>query len=337
MGVSPLGKDHVWEINLAARVAWMSFLGDLTQSEIGKRLGLSRARVHRLILLAREKGLVRVSIEGRPAECLDMEAELARQFGLHSCTVSPYLRENSTDEGIAIASVGQTAGQLLGQHLMLETTRSIAVGTGRTMLAAITAMPKVPRPDLAIYALNGSLTDQLAIHPHDVVPMFAERTGGKAHLLPIPYFARSRQERALYLDQPFVAAAREAAAGADIFISGIGSLESTDGFLASDLLSHSEKEELSERGAVAEFQGRILDLSGKEVAQDTVFPLSVRIDPATGTGTGTPARYFALAAGRWKLRATLAVLRSGAVTDLVVDESLAEALGKGIRSRETGD
>ena len=77
MGVSPLGKDSVWEINLAARVAWMSFLGDLTQSEIGKRLGLSPARVHRLILLAREKGLVRISIEGRPAECLNMEAELA--------------------------------------------------------------------------------------------------------------------------------------------------------------------------------------------------------------------------------------------------------------------
>ena len=335
MGVSPLGKDSVWEINLAARVAWMSFLGDLTQSEIGKRLGLSRARVHRLIGLAREKGLVRVSIEGRPAECLDMEAGLARGFGLTSCTVSPYLRENTTNEEIAIASVGQTAGQLLGQHLMMHTTRSIAVGTGRTVLASITAMPKVPRPDLAIYALNGSLTDQLAMNPYDVVPMFAERTEGKAHMLPIPYFARSGQEQALYLDQPSVAAAREAAARADVFISGVGSLDLEDGFLVSELLSGSETKRLVACGAVAEFVGRFLDESGRDVDQNTVFPLSVRIDSDTRAGS-TGARFFALAAGRRKLRATLAVLRSGAVTDLVVDETLAEALSDAARIRASG-
>ena len=336
MGVSPLGKDRVWEINLAARVAWMSFLGDLTQSEIGKRLGLSRARVHRLILLAREKGLVRVSIEGRPAECLDMEANLAERFGLSSCTVSPYLRESTVEEGIAIASVGQTAGQLLGQHLMMDTTKSIAVGTGRTMLAAITAMPKVPRPDLSIYALNGSLTDQLAINPYDVVPTFAERTEGRAHMLPIPYFARSRQEQALYLDQPPVAAAREAAAGADIFISGIGSLESTEGFLASELLSGAEREELVAKGAVAEFFGRFLDESGRDLAQETVFPLSVRVHPAGETSSASAPRFFALAAGRQKLRATLAVLRSGAVSDLVVDETLAERLSQTTGVSESG-
>ncbi len=337
MGVSPLGKDRVWEINLAARVAWMSFLGDLTQSEIGKRLGLSRARVHRLILLAREMGLVRVSIEGRPAECLDMEASLAGRFGLSSCTVSPYLRESTVEEGIAIASVGQTAGQLLGQHLLMDTTRSIAVGTGRTMLAAVTAMPKVPRPDLSIYALNGSLTDQLAINPYDVVPTFAERTEGRAHMLPIPYFARSRQEQALYLDQSPVAAARAAAAGADIFISGIGSLESADGFLVSELLSRAETKELAAKGAVAEFFGRFLDESGRDVVQDTVFPLSVRGDPREQSATAKQPRFFALAAGRQKLRATLAVLRSGAVSDLVVDETLADALSKAAGDRETGE
>ncbi|MCY3875812.1 MAG: sugar-binding transcriptional regulator [Rhodobacteraceae bacterium] len=331
MGVSPLGKDSVWEINLAARVAWMSFLGDLTQSEIGKRLGLSPARVHRLILLAREKGLVRISIEGRPAECLDMEAELATRFGLRSCTVSPYLRETTTNEDIAIASVGQTAGQLLGQHLLMHSTRSIAVGTGRTMLAAVTAMPKVPRPDLAIYALNGSLADRLAINLYDVVTKFAERTGGKAYLLPIPYFARSADEEALYLEQPSVAAVRDAAARADIFISGVGALGADDGVLVTELLSNSEAERLAARGAVAEFAGRFLDESGGDVAQEVVFPLSVRTEPGSRSGPGPSPRFFALAAGKRKLSATLAVLRSGAASDLVVDETLAEVLSAAAR------
>ena len=333
MGVAPLGRDHIWEKNLAARVAWMSFLGDLTQSEIGKRLGLSPARVHRLILLAKKMGLVRISIEGRPSECLDMEARLADRFGLHSCTVSPYLRENTTNEDMAIASVGQTAGQLLGQHLQMPSTKSIAVGTGRMMVAAITAMPKVQRPDLEIYALNGSLTHQLAINPYDVVPMFAERTGGKAYMLPIPYFTRTEHEWKLYLSQPSVAAARDAAARANIFVSGIVSLEASGGFLASELITHSERSALIAKGAVAEFAGRFLDESGGDVATEELFSLSVRLDPAASCASLAP-RFFALAAGKRKKRATLGVLRSGAVTDLVVDEALAEEIGSAMGDGE---
>lgn len=85
---------------------------------------------------------------------------------------------------------------------------------------------------------------------------------------------------------------------------------------------------------MAEFFGRILDEFGRDVAQNTVFPLSVPIDSALRTASTGP-RVFALAAGRRKLRATLAVLRSGAVTDLVVDETLVEALSDAAGIRES--
>ena len=326
MGVSPLGKDSIWEINLAARVAWMSFLGGLTQSEIGKRLGLSPIRVHRLILLAREKGLVRISIEGRPAECLNLEAHITSQFGLRSCTVSPYLRNNDSSEDVALASVGQTAGQLIGQHLQVEANKSIAVGAGRTMLSAVTAMPSVSRPDLLIYSLNGGLTRQLSITQYDVVPLLAERTGGRAFVLPIPYFARSYQEYRLYLDQPSVAKVRNAAEQADIIMSSIGTIYKEMSNQTTELLTIEEVKKLDKKGAVAELAGLFINKYGKIVEQDIVYSFGADISKFSLVSKRKSRRIFALAAGNYKVQATLAVLKSGIVSDLIIDENLAEGL-----------
>ena len=50
--------------SLAARAAWLSFIGGYTQEEIAQRLGLSRVKINRLIAEATEAGLVRVFVEG---------------------------------------------------------------------------------------------------------------------------------------------------------------------------------------------------------------------------------------------------------------------------------
>lgn len=321
MGVSPLGKDNTWEINLAARAAWMSFLGDLTQSDIARRLGLSSARVHRLILMAKEMGLVRVSIEGRPTECLEMEAELIQRYGLKSCTISPYLREQQAPEEYAIASVGQAAGQLLGQHLLLPATKSICVGPGRTMMAAITSMPRVPRPDMKIYAGIGSLAADLSSNPFDVVSMFAERTEGRAFVLPLPSFVSTIAQAAIYLDQAPIRETIASAETSELVVAGIGTLDSQSHLGAAGLLSARELEAVRMAGAAAEFMGTFLDPEG-QVVDPAVTPRNMGIDIKRLKG----ARVFALAAHRIKRTAVLAVLRSSTLSDLVIDESLASGL-----------
>ena len=59
-----------WTTDMAIRAAWMSFVGGATQGEIATRLGISNAKVHRLIAHAQRTGLVRFQIAGRPADCL---------------------------------------------------------------------------------------------------------------------------------------------------------------------------------------------------------------------------------------------------------------------------
>ena len=51
------------EAELAARAAWLHFVGGLTQSEVAKRLELPTTRAHRYIARAQSDGLVRVFVD----------------------------------------------------------------------------------------------------------------------------------------------------------------------------------------------------------------------------------------------------------------------------------
>ena len=45
---------------LATRAAWLYFVAGLTQAQIGKKLGLNRTRVNRLLAQARDQGLIQI-------------------------------------------------------------------------------------------------------------------------------------------------------------------------------------------------------------------------------------------------------------------------------------
>ncbi len=193
------------------------------------------------------------------------------------------------------------------------------------MVATVNAMPTIQRPDIEIHALNGSLAHQLAINPYDIVPMLAEQTRGKAYMLPIPYFTQTENESKLYLGQPSIAAARDAASQVNVFVFRACALDDSSSFMASELITPSERSELAAKGAVAEFAGRFLGRYGREVELEKLHSLSAGID-LVASGVQISARFFALATGKRKKQALLGVLRSGILTDLVVDEALVEEI-----------
>jgi len=74
---------------LATRAAWLYFVAGLTQAQIGKKLGLNRTRVNRLLAQARDQGLVQINITGRLASCVELEERLRNQYGLEDAVVVP--------------------------------------------------------------------------------------------------------------------------------------------------------------------------------------------------------------------------------------------------------
>ncbi len=307
-----------WSDQLSVRAAWMSFVGGLTQSEIARRLDVSNAKAHRLINQAREDGLVRITIEGRPDDCLAMEQRIVDQFDLNSCTIAPFIIGPDQPEGTSIAAVGQVGGHLLSSLFAdKKIADKVGVGMGRTLKAAIAAMRPVNRSDLSIFSISGSLTRKLSANPYDVVLRLMDKLGAEGYLLPVPYLVTSMQEKQLLQSQPSVASLLRRARQCDLYIAGIGSLEDDGHLRISGMASGSECAELKNAGAVCDLMGSFFDIDGNHL-ETGLARHSIGVDvEAIGK-----ARVFAMAAGKTKARPTLAGLRTGIITDLVIDEGL---------------
>ena len=74
---------------LMVRVAELSYDENKTQDEIGALLGISRWKVGRLLVQARERGIVRIEIVHPRARRLGLERELVQRYGLQDAVVVP--------------------------------------------------------------------------------------------------------------------------------------------------------------------------------------------------------------------------------------------------------
>ena len=114
------------ENQLISRVAWLYFHEELTQGEIGERMGLTRLKVNRLLQAGREAGLIRVVINTAFRDCVALEGELTREFGLTRAIVVPTPERGGQHY---YETIGRPAGQYASQQLKDASAWASAGGT----------------------------------------------------------------------------------------------------------------------------------------------------------------------------------------------------------------
>ena len=304
---------------MAARAAWLSYIGGHKQSEIARHLGVSPGKAHRLIAQAQAQGLVKVFIEGAPDECLELEVELAGRFGLDNCVVAPSLTDDPEQNPQAdFKAVGAAAARFL--HALMEKSGPLmfGVGKGRSLAATVDNLPLLKRPDLKFVSVSGSLTRNLAANPFDVVHKLVERTGGEGYFLPVPYIAASVEEKELLLGQRSVQDLLALARKADVFVIGVGTVEGDAHVRQVGMVSEAEWRELKSLGAVGDVMGRFVDAEGAAVAsQVNGHSVGLTVEDLKGR------RVVAVVGGATKGDAVLAALKTGVITDLVLGETAA--------------
>ncbi len=312
-------KADEWTTSLAIRAAWMSFIGRSTQGEIAGRLGVSPAKVHRLIAHAQKEGLIKFHIEARPSECVELEQFLCKRMNLENCFIAPDL--GSGEETDSFTAVSSFASQYLHSLFTTNPPKRIGVGMGRTLQSTIEAMPRVHVPELELLSVSGSLTRRLSANPYDVVQQLCAKTGGEGFYLPVPYIAETKAERETFLSQGAVQELLSRAKAAELFIIGIGSVEKEGHLVKRKLITPEEREELLASGACSDVMGRFVDINGKEVACSlTEKAVGLHFDDVR------KAHVVAIVGGYRKAKATLAALATGIIKDLIIDEVLAKEL-----------
>jgi len=319
-------KPHE-EIELAARAAWLHFVGGLTQSEVAIRLSVSGTRAHRLIAKAQGLGFVHISVDATAAPCVELENTLIDAFGLTMCRVAMDLGDPVS---MPFRALGALGGYWLGRLLETGAHKVIGVSHGRTIAASVEAMQAQDANGTVFVSLLGGLTRSLAANPYDVIHRLAQMTGAEAYLMPAPLFTNSPEDRAVLASQSMLREAFNRMQECDLAVVGIGDLNTSGGALA--IGPTNIRSELAGQGAAAEILGQFLNRNGQQIATSLDGrTMAMPLDELRGR------EVVAIAGGLGKVAAIEAALNSGILTGLIIDEAAARSLVEGLSgSRAAG-
>jgi DNA-binding transcriptional regulator LsrR (DeoR family) len=311
----PNSEDH----DLCVRAAWLHYGAGLTQSEVAKRLGIPSLKAHRLIARANREGLVRISIEGDIAECVRLEDKMRARFGLQFCEVCPNLDDKPPP--LPLQTLSLAGSRFLRLAFENGEDKVIGFGHGRTLAACVNSLPKMMTRGVKLVSLLGGLTRRYSATPFDVIHRLAERTGAEAYVLPLPFYANSVEDRRVFLEQRGVSDIMILGVSATLRVVGIGTMESDASILSTGMIEREEFEAALRAGGAGEILGHIFSLDGKLIEND----ISARTLSMSAPDIGRQ-KTVAIAGGRTKINAIRAVLASGLIHGIIIDERTAKAL-----------
>jgi DNA-binding transcriptional regulator LsrR (DeoR family) len=301
----------------AARAGWLYYVAGNTQDQIAAKLGVSRQSAQRLVSLAMSEGLVKVRIDHPIARCMDLARRLGDRFGLAFVEVVP------TDPGSASTTLGvaQAVAAEIEKRLARTEPLVLAMGTGRTLKAAVEQLPAIECPQHKVVSLTGNIAPDGSAAYYNVVFTMADTVKSRSFPMPLPVIASSKAERDMLRAQPMVRQTLQLAEKADVTFVGIGDLGATAPLFVDGFISAADLASLQQAGAVGEIVGWAFDADGRLVEGITNDRVASAAIPSRQRGL-----VVAAAKGAAKLPGIAAALRGGLVNGLITDEQTAEAL-----------
>jgi DNA-binding transcriptional regulator LsrR (DeoR family) len=301
----------------AARAGWLYYVAGNTQDQIAAKLGVSRQSAQRLVSLAVSEGLVKVRLDHPIAQCMELGARLRSRFALDLVEVVPSDPDSrSTTIGIASAASAE-----IEKLLRAAEPTVMAIGTGRTLKAAIEQLPPMDCPQHKIVSLTGNISPDGSAAYYNVVFTMADRVKARSFPMPLPVIASSADEREMLLSQPMIRNTLALAARAAVTFVGIGDFGPQAPLYTDGFISETELKALQKAGAVGEIVGWAFDRDGRLIDGITNDRVSSAPIPSRETGL-----VVALAMGERKLPGILAAITRRLVNGLITDETTAKAL-----------
>ncbi len=309
---------------LLVKVARLYYEQELTQSQVSERLRLSRQKVQRLLREARERDVVRISVRPVMNVYEQLEQALEQLFGLREAIVV----ETSAyqDQPTVMREIGVGAADYLAR--VLRPGDVLVMSWGGSLLGMIEALQAGNSAGLAasvtiVQGLGGLGDPTHETHAADLTRRLAQILGGQAILLPAPGVAGSLAAAEAYNGDPFVAAALERGATANLAFMGIGAPR-RDSILMRQgtIVQWPELLDLQQGGAVGDINLRYFDGQGQLIPSklnDRVVGLTLNQIRCVDTVVG-------VAGGEAKLKAIQGAVQGKLIDVLVTDHKTAEML-----------
>lgn len=296
--------------------AWLYYERDMDQSEVARRMGLSRSHVSRLLMAARETGIVTVRVNGRLPESWRLEERLVQALGLDSVAVA--MPVDGEEPRVAAA---RSAARLIDDAV--RTSGALGLGWGRTLgLIARFARPQ-QTAGVKLFDIVGRPIWPIEDPPYEVSETLARIYGAPVGHVPAPGIAETAGLAEALLRDPLVRDVLARASAADLTVVALGNVDPvTSSLVLRGAMRPDAVAALRDAGAVGEVIGHYFDRDGAAVEND----LDGRIVGLSLDQVRQSMRVVAVAAGSDKVAPILGAAAGGLIRGLVTDTSTAELL-----------
>lgn len=307
------------QLVLVARLYYVDRLG---QAEVAKLAGVSQSKISRMLALARERGIVQITVPEYNPRYAELERRLVKELALDEAIVI-HVAAGHEDDSLR-QKVGYFSAPLVSR--MLKAGSTVAVGGGRSIQAMIDRMePADHTADVTFAQAMGNIDSSPG--PYDAMELcrtLASRWGGVFHTLSTPALLPDEEtcQRVLGLQQ--VRSVLERISAADLAIVGIGTPEHSV-FVERKVIGPADIRCVRSSGAVGEILGRFYDSNGRELST----PFSGRVVSIGLDELRRVRRVTAVVAGGHRAEAIRAAARGSLIKSLVIDELNASALLEG--------
>lgn len=312
-------ETETTRIDDAARAGWLYYVAGNTQDEIARKLGVSRQSAQRLVSLAVSEKLVKVRLDHPIAKCMELSEKMIERFGLKTCEIVP----SDSDAPNSVAGLAQAGAAEMERHLKSIHPKIIAIGTGRALRSAVEQLSPMDCPQHRIVSLLGNMMSDGSATAYNVVIRMAEKVNARHYPMPLPVFARSRDEKRVLHNQEPVHNILELARQADVTFVGIGNLGLNAPLHVDGFISRDDIRALDKAGAVGEITSWVYDKKGQLIEgliNDRVASAPLQPNqqnPVVG-----------IAAGEAKVAAIHGAIQGQLITSLITNEHTAALLLK---------
>ncbi len=301
----------------AARAGWLYFVAGNTQEEIARKLNVSRPTAQRLVSLALSERLITFRLDHPIAACMEHAAQLTKRYDLRFCEVVP---SDPTSDS-TVLGIAESAAAFLEQKLRSRDPIIVAIGTGRTLRAAVELVPRMICRHHKLVSLVGHISMQGSGSFYDVLARLSELSQAPHYPMPLPVIVRFPEERVQLQRLEPVLRVLELARAADVTLIGIGRMDEEAQLQADGFISPGELDEMRRLGAIGEVTGWGFDAAGKIIAGGTN-------DRVTSAPRDIPPQRLVVgvAQGIGKILPIRAALRGRIVNGLITNEVTARSI-----------
>ena len=305
----------------ALTAAQLYYQQDLTMEAIARELHTSRSTISRLLAYAREAGLVTIQV----ASTSDLPRQLERDIWLRYRVATHVVPvPDAVSDVHRLDRVGRSAARIIANFV--DSNMVIGVAWGATMTAMSRHLVRKPTRDTTVVQLNGAANPRTTglVYASELLQRFGDAFDARVQQFPVPALFDDPATREAMWRERSVRRVLDIQRSMNLTVFGVGSpfARVPSHVYVGGYLEDRDLEEMQAQRVVGDVATRFYRADG---SSDGIGINTRSSGPEFEVQRRVPQR-VCIVSGTSKLQSLRGALAAGLITDLILDESVGQAI-----------